>query len=226
MRWRQFVGLGLIIYLPTAVSAADNSAAILRASGAGVSINDKAATNSSALFRDDLIRTEKNAAARLESSGSSVDINPETIVQFEGDELVLDHGSLSVNTSVGLKVRVGCLTVTPVNGSNWTQYVVEDVNGRMTVSGIKSDVYINERSKNPKEAKQSPGSGRTIVHETEQKSQEDKCGGAYTPQSAVPPGLGAWLDSPIAKISAGAAIAVLTCWALCKDDDPISPHTP
>jgi len=32
-----------------------------------------------------------------------VDIDADTVVQFEGDELVLDHGSLSVNTTRGLK---------------------------------------------------------------------------------------------------------------------------
>ena len=53
--------------------------------------------------------------ARIEMIGSSVDVNPETMVQFQGDELALDDGSLSVNTSRGLRIRVGCVTVTPVN---------------------------------------------------------------------------------------------------------------
>jgi len=56
-----------------------------------------------AVFSDDLIETQKGSITRLESTGSRVDIDADTVVQFEGDELVLDHGSLSVNTTRGLK---------------------------------------------------------------------------------------------------------------------------
>jgi hypothetical protein len=92
------------------------------------------------LFPDDLVQTPKNAVARIELTGSSADINADSMVQFEGDELVLDHGTLSVRTTRGLRVRVGCLTVIPVNLSQWTQYDVSDVNGRVTVNATKSDV--------------------------------------------------------------------------------------
>ena len=180
--------------------------------------------NAAALYRDDFIQTEKNAAARIEATGSTVDVSAETIAQFEGEEIVLDHGTVSVNTSVGLKVRVGCLIVTPVNGSNWTQYVVSDVDGKLTVSAAKSDVYINEHSRKAKAAKD-PESGRAIVREGEQKSREDKCGAGYLNPS-VTPGQGAILNSPWAKLAGAGAVGVLTCWALCKGDDPMSASKP
>jgi hypothetical protein len=215
----------LFAELPAVVSAADTPEAILRISGEGVSVNEKPAANSAALFLDDLIQTGQKAAARIESTSSSVDINPDTIVQFVGDELVLDHGVLAVNTSVGLKVRVDCLVVTPVNSADWTRYDVSDVDGELLVSALKSDVYISERSRNPKDVKDSDRYGRAIVHEGEQKSRQDKCGAAMNPPT-VTPGVGAILNSPIARIIGGAGIGVLTCWALCRSDDPISPHTP
>ena len=70
--------------------------------GIGVLVNKNPAPASIALFPNDLIETQKAVVARIEVTGSSADINPETVVQFEGNELVLDHGSLSVNTSRGM----------------------------------------------------------------------------------------------------------------------------
>ncbi len=181
--------------------------------------------NAAAVYRDDFIQTDKKAAARIEAAGSTVDFSAETIAQFEGEEIVLDHGTVSVNTSVGLKVRVGCLTVIPVNGANWTQYVVSDVDGKLTVSAQKSDVYINEKSKKAKEAEEHNRTERAIVHEGEQKSREDKCGAGYLNPS-TPPGQGALLNSPWAKLAGAGAVGVVTCWALCRSDDPMSASKP
>jgi hypothetical protein len=200
---------------------------MLRSDGTGVLLNSNPAPTSTALFRQDLIRTEKNSVARIEINGSTADIGPETIVEFDGDELALEHGRLSVNTSRGLRVRVGCLTVTPVNDSAWTHYDVADLNGNMNVASLKSDVYINERSKNAQAAKQaSSHSNREIVRETERKSREDKCAGAYLNPADSPAGQGAILNSPWAKLTGAGVIATVACWGLCRSDDPISPSRP
>ncbi len=228
-RWRQLVCLGLVAYLPGALVASDSPSAILKVSGEGVAVNDKAAANATALYPKDLIRTGKTSAARIEMSGSAVDVNPETIVEFDGDELVLEHGGLTVNTGTGLRVRVGCLLVVPVNDAVWTHFDVSDVDGKLSVFAEKSDVYINEHSKKEiRDVKQTGRSSRTIVHETEKKTREDKCGAGYVkePTPAVAPVLGPILDSPWAVGTGAAAIGVITCWALCKNDDPISPHSP
>jgi hypothetical protein len=210
------------------MSAQDPSNAMLRSNAVGVFLNDNPAPAATALFRDDVIRTEKNAAARIEINGSSADIGPETIVQFEGDELVLDHGAVSVNSSRGLRVRVGCLTVTPVNDALWTRYDVTDMNSKVTVSALKSDVYIDEHSKKQREldVKQSRNSGRSMVHETERKTREDKCGGGYLNPSDSPAGKGALLNSPWAIATGAAVVGTLTCLGLCHGDDPLSPSTP
>src|SRR5579885_1356458 len=228
-RWRRLVCLGLIAYLPGAVAATDSPSAILKVSGAGVVVNDRGAANVTALYPKDLIRTGKTSAARIEMTGSAVDINPETIVEFDGDELVLEHGGLPVNTNTGLRVRVGCLLVAPVEDALWTHFDVTDVDGKLSVFAEKSDVYINERSKKEiRDVKQTGRSSRTIVHETEKKSREDKCGAGYVkePTPTVAPVLGPILDSPWAIGIGAGAIGVITCWALCKNDDPISPHSP
>ncbi len=189
-------------------------------------VNSQPASTSAALYHDDLIETPKNVTARIESSRSAVDVHPGTLVQFEGEELVLDHGALSVNTSTGLKVRVGCLTIVPVNGSIWTQYDVSDVDGKVIVSALKSDAYIDEHSNRAKRAKESERSERGIVREGEQKSREDKCGAGYLDQPAATAAHGAILNHPWAIAAGSVAVGTVACFGLCHDDDPISPHKP
>jgi hypothetical protein len=215
----------MAVILPVSVAADETAAAMLRSSGAGVLVNKNPVPTSIALFPNDLIETPKNAVGRIEVSGSTADINPDTMVQFEGDELVLDHGSLSVSTTQGLRVRVGCLTVTPVNLSQWTQYNVSDVDGKVAVSAAKSDVYIDSRAKKAQEAKNPSRTTRDIVRESEQKSREEKCGAAYLKGDTVP-GVGALMNSMWAKIAAGGVAGTVACLGLCHDDDPASPSKP
>jgi hypothetical protein len=212
----------MIAILPVSLLAAD-AAAMLRSNGIGVLVNNYPAPASIALFSDALIETQASSVARIEEAGSTADINPETMVQYEVDELALDHGSLSVNTSRGLRVRVGCLTMTPVNSAEWTHYDVADIDGKLTVSARKNDVYIDVQSGSPEQAKQPAHSNRITVHEGEQKSREEKCGAEIKPRA---PGDGPILDSPYAKWPAVGVIVGITCWALCRNPAPISPEKP
>ncbi|MGC1452717.1 MAG: hypothetical protein WA830_22020 [Candidatus Sulfotelmatobacter sp.] len=225
LKWRQFVCLPMVAILPVSLPADDATAAMLRSNGVGVRVNENPAPASIALFANDLVETQKSAVARIEAIGSMADINPETMVQFEGDELVLEHGSLSVSTSRGLRVRVGCVTVTPVKLTEWTHYDVTDVDGKISVSALKNDVNIDSRSGNPQQAKQPAPSTRATVREGERKSREEKCGAAdvKTPERLA--GRGAIMNSPWAK-GAGLVGIGMTCWLICRGDDPISPTKP
>jgi len=195
----------------------------------GVMVNKNPAPTSNALFLDDLIETPQGAVGRIEAPGSTADITPNTMVQFEGDELVLDHGSVSVNTSRLLRVRVGCVTVTPVN-PDWTHYDVTDLDGKITVSALKNDVYIDARSSKPDKAAEKAGQplhfDRTIVHEGEQKSREENCAAPPVKESERLAGHGAIMNSPYVQWPAGGVIVGLTCWVLCNSDSPLSPAAP
>lgn len=216
----------MIAILPVSLFGQDNASAMLRSNGIGVSVNKAPVPASIALFPKDLVETQKQSVARLEASGSTADVSPETIVQFNGDELVLEHGTLSVNTSRGVRVRVGCLTVTPVNDAAWTHYDVTDLDGKVTVSSLKLDVYIDARSKNLQQAKQPPRSNRAIVRESERKSREEKCGAGYLDNMKAISGKGAILNSPWAIGAGAAGVVALTCFGLCHNDDPMSPTKP
>ncbi len=223
--WRNLVGLTLAVALPVSLLADDTGAAMLHTTGSGVLVNNNPALSSTALFANDLIETPKNVAARIDATGSSTQISAETMVQFDGDELALDHGGLSVYTTRGLRVRVGCLTVTPVNPSVETRYEVVDVNGKVTVQAARNDVYVDARSKKPQDVKKSSRSEREIVHEGEQKSREEKCGAAYNKADRIP-GVGAIMNSTYAKWIGAGIVGGLTCWVLCRSDDALSPAKP
>ncbi len=215
----------MIVILPISLMGDDSAAAILRSNG-NVLVKGNLVPASIALFPNDNIETRGQAGARIEATGSSAEIGPESVLQFEDDELVLEHGSLSVNTSRGLRVRVGCVTITPVNRAEWTYFDVADRDGKITVSALKNDVYIDARSRNPQRAKRPAESSRVIVREGERKSREEKCGAGIFRPGATPVAIGAMMDSPWAIGVGIVGIGALTCFAFCRGDNPISPSAP
>lgn len=224
--WRHLVCISMAAVLPASLYARDTATAMLQSDGVGVLVNHSAVPASTALFVKDLIETQKNVTARIAVTGSAADLNRETMVEFDGDELLLDHGSLSVHTAQGLRVRVGCLTVSPVKANEWTQFEIVDLDGKVTVHATQSDVYIDARSKNQQQIKQSEHSNRDLVQQGEQKSREEKCGGDYL-KAPTPTGIGAALNSPWALGAGGVAIGTIACLGLlCHGDDPVSPAWP
>ncbi len=209
--------------LPVSVAAEDKGAAILH-SNQGVLVNRSAVPATSTLFPGDAVETQPGTVAKVEVTGSDIDIDAETVVEYEGDEIVLEHGRVSVNTSRGFKVRVGCVMVMPANPA-WTRYVVTDTDGKVTVAALKNDVNFDSRSANPQPAKRSANAGRVSVRQGEQSSREKKCGAANikAARAAAQNGI---LDSPYSIGAAVGAAGVLTCVALCHGDDPISPSSP
>jgi hypothetical protein len=220
--WRELVCGAMIIVLPASLTAQDIDRAMLHSPG-GVWLNGKPAPESSAIFPDDLIQTEANHIAKIDADGSTVTIQPETILQFEGNEIVLDHGRLQVDTSRGMKVRVNCLTVIPVL-QEWTQYDVTDVDGKVTVAALKSDVNIHSQSAAAQRMKRPGNSSDASVHEGEQTTRDEHC-----PATARLPGSidakAAFLSTWQAKVAGLAAIGFI-CLALCHTDDPVSPYRP
>jgi hypothetical protein len=222
VEWRNVVCGMMIVIVPASLMAQDSGRAMLHSEG-GVWLNGNPAPNSSAIFLHDAIQTQKENRAKIDTDGSTVTVQPDTIVQFEGDELVLDHGSLQVNTSRGLRVRVSCLTVIPLT-PEWTRYDVTDVDGKMTVAAYENDVNIHYQAAVARRSKQALSSDVT-VHQGEQVTRDERCGAAAKPAEVIN-AKGAILNSVWAKAAGLGAIGILTCWALCRDDDPISPSKP
>lgn len=219
--WRNLVCGVMIVILPASLMGQDSGRAMMHTDG-GAWLNGNPAPNSSAIFPNDLIQTQKGNTAKIDADGSTVTVQPETIVQFEGNELVLDHGNLQLNTSRGMRVRVNCMTVIPLT-QEWTRYDVIDVDGKMSVVAYQNDVKIHYQGAALRQSKQA-GASDVTVHQSEQATREERCGAAARPAEVID-AKGAILNSTWAKGAGLAAIGILACWALCRGDDPISPYT-
>ena len=104
-------------------------------------------------------------------------------MQFEGDELVLDHGSLQVNSARGMRVRVNCMTVIPLT-QEWTRYDVIDADGKVTVVAYENDVKIHYRRAAARQSKHA-GLADVTVHRGEQVTRDERCGAAAKPAEAL-----------------------------------------
>jgi ferric-dicitrate binding protein FerR (iron transport regulator) len=219
--WRNFVYSVLIVVVPTSLMAQASGGAILHTTG-GVWLNGVSSPNSSAVLPNDIIQTQKDKQAKIDAEGSTATVQSDTIVQFEGEELVLDHGGLQVTTNRGMRVRVNCVTIVPVSLAR-TRYDVIDVDGKIRVTAYENDVRIHSREKANKKA-DSAGAD-VIVHAGENAEREERCGGAARVGDIVD-AKAAILNNIWAKGIAGAAIVTGACIALCRGDDPISPYVP
>lgn len=212
----------MTILLPVSL-AADDAAAILQSNG-GVLVNKNSVRPAWTLFPGDLIETQPGFSARIQLDGSTVDIGPETIIEFERGEAVLDHGSVFVDSSREFRVRSGCVVVIPAI-AEWTQYDVSNTNGKVTVLARKRDVNVTSQAKNVTRLSQSESSRRVTVREGEQQSRDEKCGAADAKSS---PGASvAVMNSPYA-VSTGFALVGTGafCILVCFNDDPLSRSCP
>lgn len=203
------------------------ASAILHTQG-GVWVNGYEAKDSSAVFSGDLVETKPGSPANLTLDGATVLIQPESVARLQTNFLELDHGGVAVGTSKSFKVKVNCITVTPVV-NEWTQYEVSNVNGNVQVAARKNDVNV-EREADRKKPSPTPvtvteASHGATVHEGEQKSFDlSQLCGAPAPIKQAGTGLNPkW-------IAAGAGGAgILLCILLCHGSSggtPVSQSVP
>jgi hypothetical protein len=200
------------------------AAAILHTQG-GVWVNGYEAKDSSAVFPGDLVETKPGSPANLTLDGATILIQPESVAKLQNNLLELDHGSVSVGTSKSFKVKVNCITVTPVV-NEWTQYEVSDLNRNVRVAARKNDVNVEHETDNkkPSPVTVTETSHGTTVHEGEQKNFDESqlCG-------APPPIKGATTSLNPKWVAAGAGGAgILVCVLLCHGGGktPVSSSTP
>jgi len=213
---RIFVSWVMIILLPLSLLAADTGSAVVHSSG-GVSVNGTEVADSTAVFRGDLLETKPGFIANLDAEGSSVLIQGESIVRFQGDYLVLEHGSVAVGTSTSMSVHVNCIKVEPVSNDR-TQYDVTDVNGTVQVAAHKKDVSIQQGGAVRKAASEPNSSQSGIVHEGQQATRDESvtCGAASRPEGA-----GHALNTKWIEIGGGVGGgALVLCLLLCKGKSP------
>jgi hypothetical protein len=201
----------LAVY-PLSLLAANPGAAMLYAKGPAW-INGGAAPMSSAIFPGDLVQTKMGSLANINASGSNVMVLADSLVKFEGDAVAVDHGTVSVTTSKGMRTHADNISVAPTSSSR-TEFDLSNVNGTVQIMARKGDLSIDD------------GSGVTTLPQGQQTTRETATKKNRRGTGATPAAGGGILDSPIVVGAGGAAIGALITWVALQSSTPSSPSHP
>ena len=219
MRTSMFRGLLswlLIMVLPAASFAADSGAAMLYTNGAAW-INGGTVPKSSAIFSGDLVQTRIDSVASIKATGTSVMVFSDSLVQFQGSSVKLEHGSLNVGTSRSMAAQIGELKVVPASETSWTEFEVTDTDGAVKIIARKGDLRLSDADGTTTLAQ---GQETTRDESSEKQKRKRDRGGA------IPAAGGGILDSPYAIGAGIAVVGGVAAWALLHEDEPFSPKKP
>jgi hypothetical protein len=205
--------LAILMVLPVSLFAADTGAAIVYARGT-TWVNGAAIPRSSAIFPGDLVQTKPDTLANINLQGSTVSVLPDSLVKFEGNAVLIEHGGVSVATLKSLATHVGDITITPSSNS-WTEFQVADVDGTVRIVARKGDLMVSDET-----GKATLPAGQETTREETQKRRKRREGGAAAAAH------GGILDSKMAIIGGTGVIGGVTLWVLLQGDDPVSPDMP
>jgi len=215
--FRGMVSCVLTVLFPFSLFAADSNAAMLYINGPAWVNGAHVPRPPSAIFSGDLLQTRSDSIANINQPGSMVRVLSDSLVQFEGSSVKIDHGGVTVSTSKGMATMAGDVKVTPTSNA-WTEFNVTDVDGTVRIAARKGDVTVSD------------GKGTVTLAQgqetTRDESSDNKKKNRKHAAGATPGATGGVLNSPIAIGVAGAAVVGLTTWVLVKDDDPASPAKP
>jgi hypothetical protein len=213
-RYSRILSCLMVVILPFALFAADQPAAMLYSHGNAM-LNGASVARSSAIFSGDLVQTTKDSVANINATGSTVLVLNDSLVQYEGSSVRLEHGGVTVSTSKLLATSAGGVTVSPA-ASVWTEFEVKDLDGTVRIAARKGDLTISDDRGTTILAQ-----GQETTREETQQSKKSKKGGA--PGGAAPSAAGGILNSPVAIGIGGGIILGVTAFAVIHHDDPASP---
>ncbi len=215
--FRRIVSCLLLLIVPASLWAADSGAAMLYANGAAW-LNGSHVPNSSAIFAGDLVQTRIGGAANIHAPGSSITVLSESLVQFEGGSLKVEHGGVSVSTSRGVSTTAGDVRVAPASNA-WTEFNVTDIDGTVRIAARKGDLTVTDDDGTVTLAQ---GQETTRDEQPSDNKKKKKRGAG-----AVPAAGGGVLNSPIAIGVGAGVVGGITIWVLSRGDDvAVSPAIP
>jgi hypothetical protein len=225
--FRKMVSCVLLLILPGSLLAADSGTAMLYARGAAW-LNGAHVPTSSAIFTGDLVQTRSDSGANINAPGSSITVLGESLVQFEGASLKVEHGGVSVATSKGVATTAGDVRVAPVSNA-WTEFNVTDTDGTVRIAALKGDLTVTDDKgtvtlpqgqQTTRDEQASDQSDKSTDTDKDKKKNKKRASGA------PPAAGGGTLSSPIAVGVGAAVIGGVTAWVLIKNDNPVSPSQP
>jgi hypothetical protein len=213
----------LLILFPASLFATDSETAMLYTNGIAWVNGSGVPRATSAIFSGDLLQTRSDTVANINSAGSSITVHRDSLVQFEGSSLKIEHGGLTVSTSKGIAATAGEVKVAPASDA-WTEFNVTDVDGTVRIAARKGDLLISDGKETSTLAQ---GQETTREESSDQSAGgKDKKKNGKRADGAAPAAGGGILNSPLAVgIGTGTVIGVTT-WVLVKNNNPASPSNP
>jgi hypothetical protein len=220
---RGMVTCVLVVLFPFSSFAADSNAAMLYTNGPAWVNGSHVPRPSSAIFSGDLLQTRSDSVANINQPGSTVQVLSDSLVQFEGSSVKIDHGAVRVATSRGMATTAGDVKVAAAS-NDWTEFNVTDVDGTVRIAARKGDITVSDGKGTVTLAQ----GQQTTRDESSSDTPSDKKSGKNRKKAAgaAPGATGGVLNSPIAIGIGGAAVIGVTTWVLIKNDDPLSPAKP
>jgi hypothetical protein len=224
--FRKLVCCVLVISFPALMLAADNSAAMLYTNGTAWVNGAHVPRVSSSIFSGDLLQTRSDSVANINSPGSTITVFSDSLVQFEGSSLRIDHGGVTIATSKGVGTTVGDVRVLPLANS-WTEFNVIDVDGTVRIAARKGDLTVSDGASTVtlaqgQETTREESSSQSDKDQSDKGKKKNKTRAA----GAAPAASGGTLNSPIAVGIGAGAIAGVTAWVLIENDVAVSPSKP
>jgi hypothetical protein len=217
--FRKMVSCVLLFLFPSSLFGADSNAAMLYTNGGAWVNGAHVPRSSSAIFSGDLLQTRSDSVANINESGSTITVLADSLVEFEGSSVRIEHGGVTVATSKGLATTAGDVKVTPASFS-WTEFNVVDVDGTVRIAATKGDLTISN-SQGVFTLAQGQETTQDETSNTNSKKKDKKRGEGATPAAG-----GGALSSPIAiGIGGGVIVGVIT-WVLLQSQNPASPTQP
>jgi hypothetical protein len=220
--FRGLVSCVLMVLFPGSLFAADSNAAMLYTNGAAWVNGAHVPRSASSIFSGDLLQTRSDSVANINEPGSSITVLADSLVQFQGASVDIQHGGVTVATSKEIYATAGDVKVAPAS-NGWTEFNVTDVDGTVRIFARKGDLTISD-GKDVVTLAQGQDTTRDESSGTNDKDNKKK--NKKRQSGAVPAAGGGIMNSPVAiGIGAGAIIGVTT-WVLVKSDNPASPTKP
>src|SRR5436190_19248063 len=100
--FRKLVSCLLMFLFPASLLAADTGGAMLYTNGLAWVNGARVPRTSFAVFAGDLVQTRSVSIANINAAGSSISVLSDSLVQFQGSSLKIEHGGVTVSTSKGI----------------------------------------------------------------------------------------------------------------------------
>jgi hypothetical protein len=220
--FRKMVSCVLLFLFPSALFAADSNPAMLYSNGPTWVNGAHVPRASSAIFSGDILQTRLDSQANINAAGTTVTVLGDSLVRYEGSDVALEHGGVTVSTSKGMSTTAGDVKVSPAS-SAWTEFNVVDVDGTVRISARKGDLTVSDGKEVFTLAQGQDTTRPETSDSTDQNSGKKRKKGG---EGATPAAGGGILNSPWAIGIGGAAVIGVTTWVLVQSSNPVSPDSP